>query len=196
MRPRHRLLVVPGSIERRIHIVRAEKVVLDSDLAVLYNIKPKRLNEQVKRNRRRFPRDFMFRLTPREARALRSQIATLEGGRGRHRKYAPYAFTEHGVVMLASVLNSEVAVRVSLHIVRTFVRLRAVIAAHTELAHKLEQLERKYDGQFAVVFEAIRQLMNPARAQPKRAIGFRTRTDRDTPVVASRLQFRPPGRGL
>jgi len=117
----------------------------------------------------------MFRLTPREARALRSQIATLDGGRGRHRKYAPYAFTEHGVVMLASVLNSEVAVRVSLQIVRTFVRLRAVVAAHTELARKLEQLERKYDGQFAVVFEAIRGLMNPALAKQKRAIGFRVR---------------------
>ena len=172
MRPRHRLLVGQGSIERRIHIVRGEKVVLDSDLAVLYDIQPKRLNEQVKRNRRRFPPDFMFRLTPREARALRSQIATLNGGRGRHRKYAPYAFTEHGVVMLASVLNSEVAIRVSLQIVRTFVRLRAVIAAHTELARKLEQLERKYDGQFAVVFEAIRRLMSPALAKPKRAIGF------------------------
>jgi hypothetical protein len=175
VRSRHRLIVASGAIERRIHIIRGEKVVLDSDLAVLYDIQPKRLNEQVKRNRRRFPGDFMFRLTPKEARALRSQIATLDGGRGRHRKYAPYAFTEHGVVMLASVLNSEVAVRVSLQIVRTFVRLRAVIAAHTELARKLDQLERKYDGQFAMVFEAIRGLMNPDVVKPKRAIGFRTR---------------------
>ena len=153
----HRLQVVQGSIERRIYIIRGEKVVLDSDLAVLYGIQPKRLNEQVKRNRRRFSCDFMFQLTPKEARVLRSQIATLDGGRGRHRKYAPYAFTEHGVVMLASVLNSDVAIRVSRQIVRAFVRLRAAIAAHTELARKLEQLERKYDGQFTVVFEAIRR---------------------------------------
>jgi len=193
---RHHLEVVQGSIERRIHIIRGEKVVLDSDLAVLYGIPPKRLNEQVKRNRRRFPNDFMFRLTAKEARALRSQIATINGGRGRHRKYAPYAFTEHGVAMLASVLNSKVAVRVSLQIVRTFVRLRAAIAAHTELARKLEQLERKYDGQFTVVFEAIRQLMAPGTAKAKRAIGFRSRIERDAPTLAGRLQFRRPNRGL
>ena len=182
----HRLQVVQGSIERRIYIIRGEKVLLDSDLAVLYGIQPKRLNEQVKRNRRRFPCDFMFRLTAKEARALRSQIATLDGGRGRHRKYAPYAFTEHGVVMLASVLNSDVAIRVSLQIVRAFVRLRAAIAAHTELARKLEQLERKYDGQFTVVFEAIRRLMAPGSSKPKRVIGFRTRTDPNASRLAGR----------
>jgi ORF6N domain-containing protein len=183
----HRLQVVQGSIERRIHIIRGEKVVLDTDLAVLYGIQPKRLNEQVKRNRRRFPCDFMFRLTAKETRALRSQVATLDRGRGRHRKYAPYAFTAHGVVMLASVLNSDVAIRVSLQIVRAFVRLRGAIAAHTELARKLEQLERKYDGQFSVVFEAIRQLMAPRSSKPKRAIGFRTRTDRDASTLAGRI---------
>jgi hypothetical protein len=196
MTRRYGLQLVPGSIERRIHIIRGEKVVLDADLAILYAIPPKRLNEQVKRNRRRFPRDFMFRLTAKEARALRSQIATIDVGRGRHRKYPPYAFTEHGVVMLASVLNSEVAVRVSLQIVRTFVRLRAAIAAHTELARKLDQLERKYDGQFTAVFEAIRRLMPPPASKPKRAIGFRTRTDRDAPTLAGRSQFRRSDRGL
>jgi hypothetical protein len=196
MTRRYGLQLVPGSIERRIHIIRGEKVALDADLAILYAIQPKRLNEQVKRNRRRFPRDFMFRLTAKEARALRSQIATIDVGRGRHRKYPPYAFTEHGVVMLASVLNSEVAVRVSLQIVRTFVRLRAAIAAHTELARKLDQLERKYDGQFTAVFEAIRRLMPPPASKPKRAIGFRTRTDRDAPTLAGRLQFRRSDRGL
>src|SRR5262245_66352397 len=110
MRTRMSLQVAPGPIEQRIHIIRGEKVVLDADLAILYRVPAKRLNEQVKRNRRRFPRDFMFRLTTSEANALRSQIATLKNGRGRHRKYAPYAFTEHGVVMLASVLYSVVAV--------------------------------------------------------------------------------------
>jgi hypothetical protein len=186
----HCLQAVQGSIERRIYIIRGEKVVLDSDLAVLYGIQPKRLNERVKRNRRRFPCDFMFRLTVKEARALRSQIATLDGGRGRHRKYAPYAFTEHGVVMLASVLNSDVAIRVSLQIVRAFVRLRAAIAAHTELARKLEQLERKYDGQFTVVFEAIRRLMAPGSSKPKRVIGFRTRTDPNASTLAGRIPSR------
>lgn len=194
MRSRHRIQVVQGTIEHRIHIIRGEKVVLDSDLAVLYGVQAKRLNEQVKRNRRRFPPDFMFRLTAREAHALRSQTATLDGGRGRHRKYAPYAFTEHGVVMLASVLNSDIAVRVSLQIVRAFVRLRAAIAAHTELARQLAQLERKYDGQFAVVFEAIRHLMEPSPSKPKRTIGFRTHSDRALP--AGRLQFRSQDRDL
>jgi len=185
MTGRHSVTLMSGSIERRIHIVRGEKVLLDSDLAALYSVSPKRLNEQVKRNRRRFPRDFMFRLTPAEARALRSQNATLNGGRGRHRKYAPYAFTEHGVVMLASVLNSQVAVRASLQVVRAFVRLRVAIEAHTELARKLEQLERKYDGQFSVVFEAIRQLMDTSASKPRRQIGFQPARAR-TPVLRVR----------
>ncbi len=168
----HGVQLTSGSIERRIHVVRGEKVLLDSDLAGLYGVSAKRLNEQVKRNRRRFPRDFMFRLTPTEARALRSQNATLNGGRGRHRKHAPYAFTEHGVVMLASVLNSQVAVRASLQVVRAFVRLRVVIEAHAELARKVDHLERKYDGQFSAVFEAIRQLMEPTAPKVRRQIGF------------------------
>lgn len=132
MTKRRGALLISGSIERRIHLVRGEKVLFDSDLATLYGVTAKRLNEQVKRNRRRFPPDFRFRLTAAEARALRSQIATLNSGRGRHRKYAPCAFTEHGVVMLASVLNSQVAIRASLQVVRAFVRLRVAIEAHTE----------------------------------------------------------------
>ena len=169
--PGSRLRLVPPAIEDRIYLIRGERVMLDTDLATLYGVSPKRLNEQVKRNRRRFPRDFMFRLTPREARTLRSQIATLNGGRGRHRKYAPHVFTEHGAVMLASVLNSSIAVRASLEVVRAFVRLRAVLAAHVELARTLHRLERKYNGRFSMVFDAIRRLMRPA-APPRRQIGF------------------------
>jgi hypothetical protein len=132
-----------------------------------------RLNEQVKRNRTRFPDDFIVQLTLDEARALwasRSQGATLK--RGQNPKYPPYAFTEHGAVMLAAVLNSPVAVEASIQVVRAFVRLRALVAAHEELAQKLEVLERRFDHQFGVVFEAIRQLMAPPSKAGSR-IGFR-----------------------
>ena len=176
--------VIAGGLEQRIHLIRGEKVMLDSDLAALYGVSAKRLNEQVNRNRRRFPSDFMFRLTASEARSLRSRIATLDSGRGRHRKYAPYAFTEHGAVMLASVLNSPTAVRASLLVVRAFVRLRAALGAHTTLARKLKELEQKYDGQFSVVFEAIRQLMEPSAPPARPQIGFRT--SRDDHGAASR----------
>jgi hypothetical protein len=196
MTSRRTLQLAPSAIEQRIHVIRGEKVVLDSDLAILYRVQAKRLNEQVKRNRRRFPRDFMFKLTKSETNALRSQIATLKNGRGHHRKYAPYAFTEHGVVMLASVLNSDVAVRASLQIVRAFVRLRAVLSTHVALARKLEQLERNYDGKFAVVFEAIRQLMRPSLSKAKRPIGFQPRVDHEPSDLGGRLQIRTKARGL
>jgi phage regulator Rha-like protein len=131
-------------VERKIYLLREEKVMLDSDLAELYGVSAKRLNEQVKRNRRRFPDDFMFQLTAEEAEFLRSQIATLKTGRGQHRKYRPYAFTEHGAVMLASVLNSPIAVAASIQVVRAFVRLRAILATHKDLARKLAEMEQKY----------------------------------------------------
>jgi phage regulator Rha-like protein len=160
-------------IERRIFFIRGEKVMLDSDLARLYGVSTARLNEQVKRNRHRFPEDFMFQLNKEEAEGLRSQSAILKtGARGQHRKYLPYAFTEHGAVMLASVLNSSTAVQASIQVVRAFVRLRSILAAHKELAQKLEEMEKKYDARFREVFEAIRQLMGPTTASPKRPIGF------------------------
>ncbi len=162
--------------------------MLDRDLATLYGVTPKRLNEQVKRNRHRFPPDFMFQLTTEEAGVLRSQIATLKPtGRGRHRKYLPYAFTEHGAVMLATVLNSAIAVTASIQVVRAFVRLRAVIVAHKELARKLRELENKFDRQFKVVFEAIRQLMEPPALPPSRPIGFQPGGDEENDRP-------PPGR--
>jgi ORF6N domain len=148
--------------------------MLDSDLAELYDVPIKRLNEQVRRNRRRFPADFMFQLTQDEYSALRSQNATLKQGRGKHRKYLPYAFSEQGVAMLSSVLTSSRAIEVNIEIMRAFVRLRQFISAHKELSQKLVELERKvgsHDEQIEVIFDAIRQLMTPTEPR-KRKIGF------------------------
>jgi hypothetical protein len=162
-------------IERAILLIRDHKVIIDSDLAALYGVPTKRLNEQVRRNRERFPEDFMFQLTRAEYDSLRSQFATLKAGRGQHRKYLPYVFTEHGALMAATILNSPVAVQVSIQIVRTFVRLRQLLATHAALARKLAELENKYDDRFKVVFEAIRELMTPEEPSPKRRIGFRAK---------------------
>ena len=162
-------------VQRRIHFLRGHKVMLDSDLAELYKVPTKRLNEQVRRNAARFPLDFMFQLTSEEDDSLRSQFATLKTGRGRHRKYLSYAFTEQGVAMLSTVLNSERAVQVNIAIMRAFVRLREMLATHRELAQKLMELESKLEGhdrQIHSIFETIRQLMAPP-APPRRRIGFR-----------------------
>ena len=164
-------LVPSERIEKRIFAFRGQRVMLDTDLAELYRVTTKRLNEQVRRNIKRFPSDFMFQLTNEEDDSLRSQIATLKGGRGQHRKYLPYAFTEQGVAMLSSVLNSDRAVQVNIEIMRAFVRLREMMSTHKDLARKLETLEKKYDAQFRVVFDAIRQLMTPSEPK-KRKIGF------------------------
>ena len=164
-------LVPSERIEKRIFLFRGQRVMLDTDLAELYRVTTKRLNEQVRRNIKRFPSDFMFQLTKEEEESLRSQIATLKGGRGQHRKYLPYVFTEQGVAMLSSVLNSERAVQVNIEIMRAFVRLRELMSTHKDLARKLETLEKKYDAQFKVVFDAIRQLMKPPEPK-KRKIGF------------------------
>jgi len=158
-------------IERRIYLMREHKVMLDSDLAELYEVTTKRLNEQVKRNRGRFPADFMFQLNLDESRHLRSQIATSKTGRG-GRRYQPYVFTEHGALMLASVLNSEAAIHASIQIVRTFIRLRELLATHRELARKLEQMEKKYDSQFKAIFEVIEQLMESPEDPERKPIGF------------------------
>ena len=147
--------------------------MLDSDLAKLYRVTTKRLNKQVKRNRGRFPEDFMFQLTSEEAKLLqssRSQFATLK--RGQNIKYLPYVFTEHGSIMAANVLNSERAVQASVQVMRAFVRVRQMMTSNTELARKLEELEPKYDRRFKIVFDAIRQLRSPALPRHKE-IGFR-----------------------
>lgn len=170
-------------VERRILLIRGHKVMLDSDLAELYGVPSKRLNEQVRRNIERFPDGFMFQLTKEEYQNLRSQIATLslrsqfvtlEGKWGKHRKYLPLVFTEQGVAMLSSVLRSKRAIQVNIAIMETFVRLRELMATHRDLAQKLEALERKYDDQFKAVFDAIRELMAPPK-QPRRRIGFHSK---------------------
>ena len=162
-------------IERAILLFRGEKVLLDEDLATLYRVSVKRLNEAVKRNRQRFPRDFMFQLSRSETALLRSQFATSNAHGGR--RYRPNVFTEHGVAMLSGVLRSERAVRVNIEIMRTFVRMRRILGAHAELAAKLDDLERRYDHQFKVVFDAIRELMAPPRRGGRRLIGFGTDPD-------------------
>ncbi|MCX5677472.1 MAG: ORF6N domain-containing protein [Planctomycetota bacterium] len=178
------LVVPPERIEHAILLIRGQKVMLGSDLASLYGVSVKAFNQAVGRNKERFPQDFMLRLTWEEARSLRSQFVTLDSRqndrsasqsviskRGRHPKYLPYAFTEQGVAMLSSVLKSPRAVQVNIEIMRAFVRLRQILATHAGLARKLAALESKYDEQFRVVFEAIRELMIPPEPKRKR-IGF------------------------
>jgi hypothetical protein len=165
-----RSLIPVERIERSILLIRGHKAMLDSDLAGLYGVTTKRLNEQVRRNLSRFPEDFMFQLTESETDLLRSQIATSKKGRG-GRRYQPYAFTEHGVAMLSSVLNSPRAVQANIQIMRTFAKLREIISQHKDLARRLDELEKKYDAQFSIVFDAIRELMKPPETN-KRPIGF------------------------
>ena len=168
-------LIAVQRIEKRIAWVRDEKVMLDVDLADLYGVPTKRLNEAVKRNLDRFPTDFMFQLTADEVEHLRSQYATSSHG---GRRTLPYAFTEQGVAMLSSVLRSDRAVQVNVEIMRTFVRLRQLMSTHADLARKLAALEGKYDRQFAVDFQAIKQLMKDDRDCPspystkKKRIGY------------------------
>ena len=162
-------LVPVERIDRAILLIRQHKVMLDTDLAVLYGVETKALVRAVRRNRERFPEDFMFQLSPAEFENLRFQFGTSSWG---GRRYRPYAFTEHGVAMLSSVLRSRRAVRVNIEIMRAFVTLRRVIDSHGDLANKLDELEERYDQQFAVVFEAIRKLMAPPATARKR-IGFR-----------------------
>lgn len=176
-------------IERKIYLIRSQKVMLDSDLAKLYGVQIKRLNEQVRRNLKRFPADFMFQLTKEETNSLRSQAATLKNGRGEHRKYLPYAFTENGVAMLSSVLNSERAIEVNIQIMRTFIKLREMLLTHKDLQRKIEDLEKKYDAQFKVVFDAIRQLVSPPEPKKKK-IGFEVRESRARYRVANRKKSR------
>jgi hypothetical protein len=174
-----KVLVPTERIEQSILMIRGHKVMLDRDLAILYGVSTKVLNQAVRRHKDRFPEDFMFQLTMEEAKMwwaqvmdirLRSQIVTLK--RGQHIKYRPHAFTEHGILMLSSVLNSERAIQVNIEIMRAFVRLRRILSSHADLARKLDALERKYDTQFKMVFDAIRELMAPP-APKRRPIGFR-----------------------
>ena len=172
-------IVTAETIERKIHLIRGQKVILNGDLAELYCVEARVLNQAVKRNIKRFPSDFMFQLSEDEDKALRSQFVTLKQGRGKHRKYPPYAFSEQGVAMLSSVLNSDRAIEVNILIIRAFVKLREMISSHKDLARKFDELEKKYDGQFQIVFEAIRQLM-AIEEKPKSKIGFLAKESRAT----------------
>lgn len=170
-------------IAQAILLIRGEKVMLDIDLAAIYGVTTKRLNEQVKRNASRFPADFMFQLTELEKAEVVANCDHL--ARLKFSPHLPYAFTEHGALMLANVLNSESAANTSVMVVRAFVQLRQMLASNTELARKLESLEKKYDAQFKVVFDAIRQLMAPP-AKPKREIGFHVKYEEDKPKAKKR----------
>ncbi len=167
-------------IEDTILLIRGKRVILDHDLARLYGVPTKVLNQAVKRNTDRFPEDFMFQLTKAETdewqrlKRLRSPIVTLKNARGTHRKYQPYAFTEHGILMLSSVLKSQRAVQVNIQIMRTFVRLRQMLVSNETLIERLDKLEEDYDENFRIVFRAIRQLMN-LRAVQRKPIGFHSR---------------------
>jgi phage regulator Rha-like protein len=163
-------LIPAAQIERSILVIRGERVILDADLATLYEVATKVLLQAVKRQIERFPPDFMFQLTKEEFDLLRSQSVTSSQWGGR--RYPPYAFTEQGVAMLSSVLNSPRAIQVNIEIMRAFIRLRRILASHAVLARKLETLEKKYDAQFKVVFDAIRKLMTPPEPK-RRRIGFR-----------------------
>jgi hypothetical protein len=160
-------------VESRILILRGQRVILDADLAQLYRVPVKRLNEQVKRNQERFPADFMCKLNEKEDRALRSQIATSNKTRG-GRRYLPYAFTEHGAIMAATILNSEQAVQMSVFVVRAFVRLREMLGKNRKLAGKITELERRLDTHDSTIqdlIDAIKELMTPPDL-PRKRIGF------------------------
>ena len=188
--PAEPALMPIGKIQQTILLVRGEKVILDADLAALYGVETKALNQAVKRNRERFPEDFMFQLTLAETKDLRSQHICLNDekastgsrsqtvtlNRNRNTRYAPHAFTEHGTIMAATVLNSSRAVQVSVYVVRAFMQLRQMLAQNKELAAKLAALERKvgdHDQKIVALIQAIRQLMAPPPEQPRRRIGFR-----------------------
>jgi hypothetical protein len=178
-------IVISEEIAERIYVIRGQKVMLSSHLAELYGVEPRALVQAVKRNRERFPEDFMFQLTREEFNNLKSQIWISSWGGVR--RATPYAFTEQGVAMLSGVLRSERAIRVHVEIMRTFVRLRQILASRPDLARRLDELEAKYDAQFKVVFDAIRELMSPSEP-PRRQIGFRIK-ERRTRYVARRRKL-------
>ncbi len=176
-------LVQTEDITRAILVLRGHRVLLDTELATLYGVTTKRFNEQVRRNAKRFPADFMFQLTAEEISSLRSQIATLKLGRGQHRKYLPYVFTEHGAIMAATILNSPRAIEMSVYVVRAFVQLRELLASNKELARRFAQLETRldkklttHDEAIAAILSAIRQLMHPP-VPKRRPIGFTANID-------------------
>ncbi len=163
-------LIVQEIIEQKIYLIRGQKVMLDRDLAVLYGIVTKNLNKAVGRNLDRFPDDFMFQLNKKEFNILKFQFGTSRWGGTRK---LPHVFTEHGILMLSSVLNSKRASQVNIQIMRTFIKMREILVSHKDLQRKIEAMEKRYDDKFKIVFQAIRKMMTPEDA-PKRKIGFRS----------------------
>lgn len=171
-----------GEIAQRIQLIRGQRVVLDTDLAAFYGETTKRFNQQVNRNRARFPEDFMFVLSDEEFAALRLQFATLKAGRGQHRKYLPYVFTEHGAIMAATLLNSPRATALSVYVVRAFVELRGMLSSNKELAAKVHTLERKvsvHERNIAELVDSMAGLLASPPTPPKRPIGFVLPEDKD-----------------
>jgi len=184
-----------GEIAQRIQLIRGQRVVLDADLAAFYGETTKRFNQQVRRNLARFPADFMFQLDESELAALRLQFATLKTGRGQHSKYLPLAFTEHGAIMAATLLNSPRATAISVHVVRAFVELRAMLASNQALAQKVNTLERKvstHERNIAELADSMAQLLHTPAHPPKRPIGFVNPDDSSsTKTTGNRGQRKP-----
>jgi hypothetical protein len=174
-------LMIPDQvIVNKIYFMRGQKVMLDRDLAELYRVETKVLNQAVKRNADRFPGDFMFQLAKKEWESLRSQFVTLETGRGKYPKFLPYAFTEQGVAMLSAVLNSETAIQVSIQIIRVFTRMREVLFAHKDILLQLEKVEKKltgHDEDIQLIFQYLKQLLTPPEQPPRQKIGFRRKDE-------------------
>ena len=175
-------MIIPDEmVMNKIYLIRGLKIILDKDLANLYNVETKAFNQAVKRNEERFPEDFMFRLTKKEWESLRSQFVTLEIGRGKYPKYLPYVFTEQGVAMLSSVLNSETAIRVNIQIIRVFTKMRELLLTHKDILLQLQTIERKltgHDEDIALIFKYLKQLLNPTQP-PRNKIGFRRKDEKD-----------------
>jgi len=187
-------LIPVERIQRAIYLIRGEKVMLDRDLALLYDVETKALNKAVRRNLERFPADFMFQLTKTEAESSRFQFGTLK--RGQNIKYLPYAFTEQGVAMLSTVLRSDRAVQVNIAIMRAFVQLRQVLGSHAQLARKMDELEKRIEGHDTAIrslFDALRQLMTPAPPKPRPEIGFHVKEDAVPYRVGRRAATRGKG---
>ena len=162
-------------IINKIYVVRGQKVMIDKDLAELYNVETKQLKRQVRRNINRFPSSFMFELTKEENQNLRSQIGTLK--RGEHSKYPPFVFTEHGILMLSSVLNSETAIKMSVQIIETFVQLRKLANNYEEIMSKIRQMESSYNEQFSEIYEVLQRLLSKPEEQSRKQIGYKPDTE-------------------
>jgi len=165
-------IVIPNEIiSSKIYFIRGQKIMIDRDLALLYGVETKRLKEQVRRNINRFPKSFMFELTSEEYASLRTQIATLK--QGSHSKYPPFVFTEHGILMLSSVLNSDNAIKMNLQIIDTFVQLRKLATNYEELLNKIQQIESQYNNQFSEIYEVLQKLLEKPKTTPRKKIGYK-----------------------